>query len=173
MGRGVCIRGKRLIILLKPRHLSPLFLSSEKSHHVSPQKIWIGEKHQHQESFIMAADLEKTQTEATSSSVIFNRKHHLNAYSLTVIGFITLSSVAYGYAGSVIATTLTQPSFTAAMKLDIAQRRGFDRGHECIILCRRHLRGFLSWMDEQYLWTQVICCPRESFPVDLRGRFDG
>ena len=68
----------------------------------------------------MAADLEKTQTEATSSSVIFNRKQHLNAYSLTVIGFITLSSVAYGYAGSVIATTLTQPSFTAAMKLDIA-----------------------------------------------------
>lgn len=43
-----------------------------------------------------------------------------NTYSLCVILFITLSSVAYGYAGSIIATTLTQPSFVKHMRLDSA-----------------------------------------------------
>ncbi|TVY18042.1 Quinate permease [Lachnellula arida] len=64
------------------------------------------------------ADLTTVQTTQTNPSVRFNRQQHINLYSLLVIGFITLSSAAYGYAGSVIATTLTQPSFTKHMKLD-------------------------------------------------------
>ena len=63
-------------------------------------------------------DLTTVQTTQTSPSVRFNRQQHINLYSILVIGFITLSSAAYGYAGSVIATTLTQPSFTKHMKLD-------------------------------------------------------
>lgn len=50
-------------------------------------------------------------------STRFEREQHVNHYSIAVIFFITLSSVAYGYAGSIIATTLTQPSFTASMGL--------------------------------------------------------
>ncbi|KAJ5131991.1 hypothetical protein N7448_006149 [Penicillium atrosanguineum] len=50
----------------------------------------------------------------------FNKRQHVNVYSAAVIFFITLSSAAYGYAGSVIATTLTQPSFITHMELDTA-----------------------------------------------------
>lgn len=50
----------------------------------------------------------------------FNKKQHVNVYTAAVVFFITLSSAAYGYAGSVIATTLTQPSFITHMKLDTA-----------------------------------------------------
>lgn len=50
----------------------------------------------------------------------FDKKQHLNVYTAVVVFFITLSSAAYGYAGSVIATTLTQPSFTRHMELDTA-----------------------------------------------------
>jgi MFS family permease len=64
------------------------------------------------------ADLAVIQKTQTNPSVAFNRAQHANLYSIVVIGFITLSSAAYGYAGSVIATTLTQPSFTKTMKLD-------------------------------------------------------
>jgi MFS family permease len=48
----------------------------------------------------------------------FGRQQHLNTYSIIVVGFITISSAAYGYAGAIIATTLTQPSFNRAMNLD-------------------------------------------------------
>lgn len=63
--------------------------------------------------------LEPTET-AQSHDDGFNKKQHVNTYTAVVILFITLSSAAYGYAGSVIATTLTQPSFTTHMKLDTA-----------------------------------------------------
>ncbi|KAH8892299.1 MFS general substrate transporter [Thozetella sp. PMI_491] len=45
-------------------------------------------------------------------------KQHVNRYSICVILFITLSSAAYGYAGSIIATTLTQPSFFEYFELE-------------------------------------------------------
>lgn len=44
-------------------------------------------------------------------------QNHVNVYSIVVIGFITLSSAAYGYAAANIATTLTQPSFQDDMGL--------------------------------------------------------
>ncbi|KAF7516073.1 hypothetical protein PCG10_002472 [Penicillium crustosum] len=44
-------------------------------------------------------------------------QNHVNVYSIVVIGFITLSSAAYGYAAANIATTLTQPSFQEDMGL--------------------------------------------------------
>ena len=46
------------------------------------------------------------------------KKQYISTYSLLVILFISLSSTAYGYAGSIIATTLTQPSFHTYMKLE-------------------------------------------------------
>ncbi|KAJ5780591.1 hypothetical protein N7457_005751 [Penicillium paradoxum] len=48
---------------------------------------------------------------------IFRGQNHVNAYSVFVIVFITLSSAAYGYAAANIATTLTQPSFQNYMGL--------------------------------------------------------
>lgn len=69
------------------------------------------------------APLEKpvtTETTGTTQLDNFGKKQHVNTYSLFVILFITLSSAAYGYAGSIIATTLTQPSFIEHMKLDTA-----------------------------------------------------
>lgn len=69
------------------------------------------------------ATLEKpvtTETSGTTRLDNFEKKQHVNTYSLFVILFITLSSAAYGYAGSIIATTLTQPSFIEYMKLDTA-----------------------------------------------------
>ena len=47
----------------------------------------------------------------------FRGQQHVNLYSIVVIGFITLSSAAYGYAAANIATTLTQPSFQHEMGL--------------------------------------------------------
>lgn len=47
-------------------------------------------------------------------------KVRANAYAVRICILISLSSFAYGYAGAIIATTLTQPSFTAAMGLDTA-----------------------------------------------------
>lgn len=55
-----------------------------------------------------------------SSSRRFEKKQHANLYSICVILFISISSAAYGYAGSVIATTLTQPSFQEYMGLKTA-----------------------------------------------------
>lgn len=43
---------------------------------------------------------------------------HINRYALAMSAVITFSSFAYGYAGAVIATTLTQPSFKETMGLD-------------------------------------------------------
>ncbi|KAH8802545.1 general substrate transporter [Xylogone sp. PMI_703] len=60
-----------------------------------------------------------TQTGDTSPSLTSERQH-VNLYSICVICFITLSSAAYGYAGSIIATTLTQPSFNKYMGLETA-----------------------------------------------------
>jgi MFS family permease len=70
--------------------------------------------------------MEKTMTTQTGQTTdttrleTFVKKQHVNTYSILVILFITISSAAYGYAGSIIATTLTQPSFIAHMKLDTA-----------------------------------------------------
>lgn len=64
-------------------------------------------------------NLEPTET-LQSRDDQFNKKQHVNVYTAAVVFFITLSSAAYGYAGSVIATTLTQPSFIAHFKLDTA-----------------------------------------------------
>lgn len=64
-------------------------------------------------------NLEPTET-LQSRDDQFNKKQHVNLYTAAVVFFITLSSAAYGYAGSVIATTLTQPSFIAHFKLDTA-----------------------------------------------------
>jgi MFS family permease len=50
----------------------------------------------------------------------FERQQRINFYSIAVVSYITLSSAAYGYAGAVIATTLTQPSFHEAMGLNTA-----------------------------------------------------
>ena len=52
--------------------------------------------------------------------VSFEKQQKVNAYCVKVIFFISLSSAAYGYAASVIATTLTQPSFQKHMHLDTA-----------------------------------------------------
>ncbi|KAF9891927.1 hypothetical protein FE257_002890 [Aspergillus nanangensis] len=43
-----------------------------------------------------------------------------NAYAIGMSIIITISSFAYGYAGAIIATTLTQPSFHKSMGLDSA-----------------------------------------------------
>lgn len=56
-------------------------------------------------------------TEDSFSVARFRAQQHVNFYTLTIIGFITLSSAAYGYAASNIATTLTQPSFQEYMGL--------------------------------------------------------
>ncbi|KAF2494594.1 MFS transporter [Lophium mytilinum] len=66
------------------------------------------------------SEIARTQTTQTTSSQKFLRQQHVNPYSVGVILFIALSSVAYGYSGSVIATTLTQPSFNEKMGLDTA-----------------------------------------------------
>lgn len=69
------------------------------------------------------ARLEPVKTGHTSETIHedrFQREQHITLYSISVIGFITLSSAAYGYAGSVIATTLTQPSFLEYMELTTA-----------------------------------------------------
>jgi MFS family permease len=41
-----------------------------------------------------------------------------NAYTIGICVLISFSSFAYGYAGAIIATTLTQPSFSSTMGLD-------------------------------------------------------
>lgn len=61
-----------------------------------------------------------TATTATSPSVQFERKQHLNLRIFFTIAFITIGSAAYGYSGAIIATTLTQPSFVAHMGLATA-----------------------------------------------------
>ncbi|KAL4802969.1 general substrate transporter [Aspergillus unguis] len=49
-----------------------------------------------------------------------DERPHVNRYALAMSTAITFSSFAYGYAGAVIATTLTQPSFNETMGLDTA-----------------------------------------------------
>lgn len=44
----------------------------------------------------------------------------ITPYCLRVILYICLGSTSYGYAASIIATTLSQPSFVRAMHLDTA-----------------------------------------------------
>lgn len=45
-------------------------------------------------------------------------KTKANAYSIGICVLISFSSFTYGYAGAIIATTLTQPSFSTTMGLD-------------------------------------------------------
>ena len=59
-------------------------------------------------------------THAPEIPVSFEKQQKVNFYCVKVIFFISLSSAAYGYAASVIATTLTQPSFQKHMNLDTA-----------------------------------------------------
>lgn len=66
----------------------------------------------------MQVEQVKPNEAAQSQDDQFDKKQHINLYTAAVVFFITLSSAAYGYAGSVIATTLTQPSFEKHMKLD-------------------------------------------------------
>jgi MFS family permease len=47
-------------------------------------------------------------------------KIHVNRYAWVLSIAITFSSFAYGYAGAIIATTLTQPSFQKSLGLDTA-----------------------------------------------------
>lgn len=58
--------------------------------------------------------------ESPEVPVSFEKQQKVNFYCVRVIFFISLSSAAYGYAASVIATTLTQPSFHKHMHLDTA-----------------------------------------------------
>lgn len=58
----------------------------------------------------------------SSQDEIFEKHQPANAYCIFVICFISLSSISYGYAGAIIATTLTQPSFHSHMKLDTDPR---------------------------------------------------
>ena len=57
-------------------------------------------------------------THTTEVPASFEKQQKVNFYCVKVIFFISLSSTAYGYAASVIATTLTQPSFQKHMHLD-------------------------------------------------------
>ncbi|OQU97883.1 hypothetical protein CLAIMM_03754 [Cladophialophora immunda] len=50
----------------------------------------------------------------------FVKKQKVTAYCIRVILFISLGSTSYGYSSSIIATTLSQPSFTKSMHLDTA-----------------------------------------------------
>lgn len=61
-----------------------------------------------------------TATVETVPSAQYEHKQHLNSRAIWIISAITISSAAYGYAGAIIATTLTQPSFVAHMGLDTA-----------------------------------------------------
>jgi MFS family permease len=56
----------------------------------------------------------------TGTSNEFERKSHVQPYTIWVICFMTMGSASYGYAAAIIATTLTQPSFNKYMKLDTA-----------------------------------------------------
>lgn len=59
---------------------------------------------------------------APSDDETLDKPQPASAYCIFVICFVCLSTVAYGYAGSIIATTLTQPSFHERMKLDTDPR---------------------------------------------------
>jgi MFS family permease len=68
----------------------------------------------------MAAIIDKEAKGTTGSGQLARdseNKQQVNSYCIFVVIFISMSSAAYGYAGSIIATTLTQPSFTEAMNL--------------------------------------------------------
>jgi MFS family permease len=57
---------------------------------------------------------------APEDSQTFERKSHFKSYTVFLIIFMGFGSAAYGYAASIIATTLTQPSFFEAMNLATA-----------------------------------------------------
>jgi len=82
----------------------------------------------------------------------FEKKQRVNTYSILVILFITLSSAAYGYAGSIIATTLTQPSFIAHMKLDEASNAESLIGAMNTLYYAGGIFGsfFAGWCSNQY-----------------------
>ncbi|KAJ5664774.1 uncharacterized protein N7477_007222 [Penicillium maclennaniae] len=82
----------------------------------------------------------------------FNKHQHINVYTAAVVFFITLSSAAYGYAGSVIATTLTQPSFVAHFKLDTAPNAEAITGAMNALFYTGGVFGsfFAGWSSNQF-----------------------
>ncbi len=44
-------------------------------------------------------------------SITMGNKRSRNPYNLAVVAFVALGSLAFGYAASIISTTLAQPSF--------------------------------------------------------------
>ena len=54
------------------------------------------------------------------ASRAFAKKQKVTSHCIQVVMFLCLASTSYGYAASVIATTLSQPSFTKYMHLDTA-----------------------------------------------------
>ena len=95
--------------------------------------------------------LEPTET-LQSRDDQFNKKQHVNVYTAVVVFFITLSSAAYGYAGSVIATTLTQPSFVAHFKLDTAPNAESITGAMNALFYTGGVFGsfFAGWSSKQF-----------------------
>jgi len=57
-------------------------------------------------------------TEAEEQEIM-NRRHY-TGYNVRVVMFMSLATYAYGYSGSIISTTLGQPSFLHYMGLDTA-----------------------------------------------------
>ena len=51
---------------------------------------------------------------------LIERRHAYKAYTVFIVLFMCLGSASYGYAGSIISTTLGQPSFLAYMGLETA-----------------------------------------------------
>ena len=62
----------------------------------------------------------ETSSDVAEVPPTFVKKQKITSYCLRVTLFICLSSTSYGYAASVIATTLSQPSFIKYMHLDTA-----------------------------------------------------
>lgn len=58
-----------------------------------------------------------TNNDELVSSTAFKKRHY-NAYLVMVIIYMGLGSSCFGFSGSVVSTTLGQPSFFAAMHLD-------------------------------------------------------
>ncbi|KAJ5652681.1 hypothetical protein N7507_010107 [Penicillium longicatenatum] len=95
--------------------------------------------------------LEPTETPRSRDDQ-FHKKQHVNLYTAAVVFFITLSSAAYGYAGSVIATTLTQPSFVAHFKLDTAPNAESITGAMNALFYTGGVLGsfFAGWSSKQF-----------------------
>ena len=64
-----------------------------------------------------------TNEEYASADVVVDlieKRRNYGAYTIFIVTFVCLGSASYGYAGSIIATTLGQPSFVEYMHLDTA-----------------------------------------------------